>query len=364
MRASTRGRAISDFSKPLAIVAATLLLGGATPGAAALGETPKQALSGAMDYMVQAVCIDGGGRVQRLSPLDPACTRTRKLNVGELLPYHKHDWPSRANADAFPQGMQRADSVPLWHPQLGLVAFTTFDWGDGVRRFGVYDGVNGDGGGLVADEGGFVGSAMTIDHTAGVQIFVNGATCRGTVSFGSLLGWRFAPSDLSAQPSGTTSDDVRRVSGLGEPCPVRYAHAITVWYLTDYAPMRGPDVVGQRTIRTLVSEHYSGVRVDASPNMERMYFSRELGRFRWERWQNQAIGVRPIDQRLSTALQADGRCIGGVGAPKHQGQWTMVRCHEWTNIVPATMAAGDSIVPWLDGLIAGTRAVLLQDVTP
>jgi hypothetical protein len=314
-----------------------------------------------LDYMIQNVCTDSGGKVLRMSPLDPACTAQRNLRVGELLPYHKHDWPSREDAEREPAGMQRGDSIPLQSSQFGPVALHTFNWGNGPRRFGHYNGVYGDGMSLVAVANGLVGSVMTADHKGGVQLFVNGEFCTGTITMSSLLGWPFAAADLAAHPSGVIYGRIKRVRNLGEPCPIRFAHSITAWYFVDLPLIQAPGVVGTRSLRTLVSEHYSGTDIDYSPNMERMYFTRELGRIRWERWQNFSRDERADDPERVSVIAAQGRCVGGVGPPHHAGNWAMVRCHEWTNIVPSADPKGDSIGPWLSGLIDATHAApLLQ----
>src|SRR4051794_19257494 len=62
------------------------------------------------DYLVQEVCLDGGGNV---TSADPAyCSSKRKLNVGESLPYHKIDHSGNWYSDSFPiadtHGMSKA----------------------------------------------------------------------------------------------------------------------------------------------------------------------------------------------------------------------------------------------------------------
>jgi hypothetical protein len=312
-----------------------------------------------LDYMIQNVCVDANGKVRPISPLDSACKKQRDLRLGEPLPYHKHDWDAQ-----LPGGRQRGDSFPVFHAQLGLVAFHTFDWGDGVRQFGRYDGVNGDGGSLVAVGNGLVGSIMTIDQKGGVQMFVNGDHCHGLATTDSLLvGWPFAPEDLSAQPFGVFHSEIKKVKELDEPCPTRYAHAITAWYFIDFVPMSAPNIPGRRFLHALVSEHYSGLSIENSPNMERMYFSRELGRMRWERWQNLLLQNRPDDNARASTLSSGGSCIGGAGKPHHAGDWVMVACHEWTNIVPASNPGGDNPASWLSQLASATGAGLLLSLS-
>jgi hypothetical protein len=312
--------------------------------------------------MIQNVCLNDDGKPLRMSPLDDRCLRQRDLLPGEALPYHKDDWPALKDRLASPAGKQRGDSFPLLHKELGLVAFHTFDWGDGVRKFGRYDGINGDGGSLVVVASGMVGSILTIDQRAGVQLLVNKSACHGSVDLqGLLVGWPFAAADTASD--GVHYSQLKRVQNFGEACPASASHVITVWYFTGFAPMVATGEAGKKQIHTLISEHYSGTDIDNSPNMERMYFSRELGRMRWERWQNLSRQERSDDLSRTEKLADDGRCIGGVGKPNHAGEWVMVACHEWTNIVLSSNPSGDSVSPWLVGLIGATHAAPLLELS-
>ena len=315
----------------------------------------------ALDYMVQNVCVDGAGKVLHVSPLDPNCARQRDLRVGELLPYHKHDWPSANQAAARPQGDQRGDSLPLTLPGVGVVALHTFDFGDGVRRFGEFDGANGDGLSLVSVQGEYFGSLMTLDHTAGIQLFVNTDKCKDAVGLDSVqAGWAFAPVALDARPNGMSQAHVRRVKNLGGACPNEFTYSSTNWYFVEFKPMTGPSTEGKRSLHTLISEHFAGPDPAKFNHLERMYFSRELGRMRWERWQNFSAQRRSDDIDLSSELNSEGRCVGGVGAPKFPGNWVRVRCREWTNIVPSSNPAGDSISEWLSPIIQKYQGTPLE----
>ena len=92
--------------------------------------------------MIQNVCLDAAGAVRiGRSPLDgeAACPRQRDLLPGERLPYHKHDHPSPAERQDAPSGYQRHDLFPVETQGLGTVVEHSFDFGDGGRRFGVFD---------------------------------------------------------------------------------------------------------------------------------------------------------------------------------------------------------------------------------
>ena len=326
-----------------------------------VGAKAKAAEPEAFEYMVQKVCLDGTGALLHLSPLDKKCAAIRDLQLGEALPYHKHDWPAENLARTQPEGYQSGDSVPLRLKTGEVVALHTFDFGDGVRKFGVYDGVNGDGLSLVSFQGQYFGSLMTMDLTGGVQLFVNTDKCEGTVSLSSVeAGWAFGPVNLTAAPSGLLSAHVHRVKNLGVPCPKAYTYSTTNWYFVEFKPMAGPNVEGQRALHTLVTEHFAGPDSNSFHHFERMYFSRELGRMRWERWQNIQVQKRDDDQARSAKLLGEGRCAGGVGAPNFAGNWVRVGCREWTNIVPSSDPNGDKITNWLAPIVQGNPGTPLS----
>ena len=71
---------------------------------------------------------------------------------------------------------------------------------------------------------------------------------------------------------------------------------------------------------------------------------------RWERWQNlssQPLGNEEPGKEMSEKLEESGRCNGGEGRPHYEGLWSMVRCREWTNIIPASFNHGDRLSEWL-----------------
>ena len=77
----------------------------------------------AYDFLVQSVCAGpDGAALPGVTPLDSACTRPRKLQPGEALPYHKQDWPGREDRARRPDGYQRSDSFPVRLLQ-GLAVF-------------------------------------------------------------------------------------------------------------------------------------------------------------------------------------------------------------------------------------------------
>jgi len=315
------------------------------------------------DYMVQDVCVDSDDQaIPGLSPISADCIRHRDLKPGERLMYHRHDWPSYAHLGRHPQGYQRGDSVPYQTTRLGIISVTTWDLGDGERQFGRYDGVKGDGGSFVILSQKFVGSMAAIDRRNGVQLFVNMDSCKGQINSDSLkVGWPFFSTRMDSERSGLVHSRLKVTKALGS-CPARYSHIHTEWFALDFKPMVATGKSGSRSLSAIVSSHYSGPDMDRSPNMERMYFSRELGRMRWERWQNLLIQERPNDRKRATRLRNSGKCVAAAPAPKWPGEWVMVACREMTNIVPSDdSAVGTDIGKYVKGMYAGTVLEKLLD---
>jgi hypothetical protein len=81
---------------------------------------------------------------------------------------------------------------------------------------------------------------------------------------------------------------------------------------------------GTRAIDTIVHEHYDGASIAQAKGLERMYFGKGIGRYRWEYW---APGGRPLRRLVCPALD--------YSVPPAPG-WVMTDCRMWTNLVPNT----------------------------
>jgi hypothetical protein len=56
---------------------------------------------------------------------------------------------------------------------------------------------------------------------------------------------------------------------------------------------------GTRAIDTIVHEHYDGASIAQAKSLERMYFGKGIGRYRWEYW---APGRTPLRRLVCPAL--------------------------------------------------------------
>jgi hypothetical protein len=296
---------------------------------------------GAYDFLVASVCADAHDRaVPGVSPLDgfAACPHPRKLRLGERLPYHKRDWPGLLDRAAQPEGYQESDSFPA-RSALGVAVVQTFDFGDAVRRFGQFD--SGDGGQVAFFSANSASVGVTEDGGAGLQFFI-GPGCT------PLDGWVIVDSSFATAPSGAT---VARIGQRQAGCPQRLGFAATRWHVEPIRlRIRRRGVAGSTVLTTLVSDHFGGRDPATADHLERMYFTRELGLTRWERWQDLGVRDRTEDRRQAAVLADSGRCAAALGAPPEGGPWVMIDCREWTGIVPPNDPAGDPPTFWLDRL--------------
>jgi len=81
---------------------------------------------------------------------------------------------------------------------------------------------------------------------------------------------------------------------------------------------------GTQAIDTIVHEHYDGASIAQAKALERMYFGKGIGRYRWEYW---APRGTPLRRLVCPALD--------YSVPPAPG-WVMTDCRMWTNLVPNT----------------------------
>ncbi len=329
-----------------ALVAALL----ASPAAARAADAPPPGWDAAWAFLVESVCVDAGDHpLFGVSPLDgPArCNRQRKLGIGEALPYRRRDWADLIDRGTHPDGYQQSDSVPV-RTALGLAVVQATDFGDAPRGFGRFD--PGDGGQVVFFTPEAASIGLTEDGGAGLQFFI-GPRCT------PLDAWVVVDRSFASQPTGQT---VARITRRPGACPDHLGYAFTRWSVQ---PVTFRDKVagrvGHTTLTTLVTDHFGGHSVDAAANLERMYFTRELGYTRWERWQNLSRQDRIADRQQAAAMVANERCEPQLGPPSTATRWVMVDCREWTQMVPPLSPGGDRPDFWLDRLrgYPNTRAM-------
>lgn len=336
---------------------ACLVLLLAMPQAARAQDAAPPAWREAWDFLVENVCVDARDRpLVGVSPLDgPArCTRRRKLEVGELLPYRRRDWSDLADRAKYPDGYQQSDSVPV-RTTMGPAVVQATDFGDTPRRFGQFE--PGDGGQVVFFTAGSASIGLTEDGGAGLQFFI-GPGCT------PLDAWVIVDSSFPARPAG---EMVARITRRRTACPDRLGYAFTRWSVQPVTfRYRAGGTIGRVTLTTLVTDHFGGSTVDRANNLERMYFTHELGYTRWERWQNLSRQDNATERQHAAAMAANDRCAPELGPPATSTQWVLVDCREWTQMVPPLAPGGDRPDFWLDRLrdYPETRAIFTKSEPP
>jgi len=306
------------------------------------------------DFMIQNMCLDSAGAVAiGVSPIDddPRCAGQRDLTPGEVLPYHKHDHPGPTDATA-PTGYQRHDSFPVETAGLGTVVEHTFDFGAGEgRRFGVFDAS--DGGDIALFGPGRVSIGATQDPSSGFLLWIG--ECQGLVTAEALThSWLVAEFDPAhpGAPQGETVARLNRAHSDREACPARFVAAYTDWAVRPVRYRTAPGQGAAVTLTTLVSEHYSGDRRDKADQVERFYFTRELGGTRWEAWANRNGNAQyspAVVAEAAARFSASGRC-SPAEPPGGGAAFVMIDCREWTRIVPPMDPAGDRPGFFLDAI--------------
>jgi hypothetical protein len=302
-----------------------------------------------LDFMVQDACVDGGGKaIIGMSPADPACQHRRDLLPGEVLPYHKTDWPGDSDMKSQPFGYERSDSFPFDTTPLGTVVVQTFDFaGPDGRKFGVFD--HGDGGQVVGFSHDTAAVILTEDGGAGLQLMAGPRCAKGEdVRPGRTLdSWMVAGKSAESGGAGSIVAKLRIVKDSS--CPTAVDSAFTEWHYTQFAYRASLDGKLTPPLRTLLSSHFGGTSIETADHLERFYFTKEFGWTRWERWQNMDMSKDPATQSdHGKKFAASGRCQ--TRAPAPGDHWLMLDCREWTNIVQPDQPGGDAPDFWLNRL--------------
>lgn len=304
------------------------------------------------DFMIQNVCVDAADRViPGVSPLDDnrLCRKQRDLRPGEILPYHKHDYPSPGDSKTMPAGYQRHDSVPVETAGLGTVVEHSFDFGYGEgRRFGAFESPD-DGGDItvLSPTGvtpGSVSFGATEDGGSGFLFWVG--DCDGALSAAALArSWIIAEFD-PANPGPLQGETVARLGRARFSERTCSGHSVTAWTQWSVRPFTYRALPGQGApvvLTSLISEHFSRGTREASEQVERFYFTRELGGTRWESWGN-ANGNRQFSAafvaKRAAEIAESGRC-SGAEPPQGGPPMALLDCREWTRMVSPSNPSGD-----------------------
>jgi hypothetical protein len=296
------------------------------------------------DFMVQDVCVDAKDHViANATPLDgkDKCPRHRDLRAGEAPPYHKDDWAPAREAGRV-NGLQSNDTFPIATKAYpaAVVQLRSFVDADGRPR--PFEPGHG-GGGVFLFSDNTIASGITQDPN-GLQFFY-GPGCASTDPARQILdAWVVV--DKSFDPS-RPGHMVARLSRFMKRCD-RLTYSYTSWLTRPIEfRVRSGGAESKKTLETLVTDHFGGPTADGAPNMERFYLTRELGLMRWERWQNFDRQKRAADPHRAEQMESSGQCDSVERPPQASGNWKMVRCRQYTNLVQTLDPTGDLQRSWL-----------------
>lgn len=310
---------------------------------AAVPSTAQENLSEAAltSFLVQCIATDAGGKPDFPSPERPRCPGRGPQGVSDRAEWRKHDWGTLGENGPPRLGHQVSDSV-LDHRGGRNVVVQTFDFGDGERRFGRFDKGNGDGGDLLAVIDGAVWGFFTEDGGAGEQWFIGESCQQDSGPSASRKAWLFFGSDVKRD---TWTDAVARLTIARSPneCPTRGFGSAYTRYLRDtievpFRVLNGdkPATLSGRPVDTIVSDHFGGKDLATADHLERFYFGRGLGKYRWERWEQLSRTSLKDAEKRADDLSGSGRCMPIAHSDSPGEGWVMVDCRTWTTLVRQT----------------------------
>lgn len=287
-------------------------------------------------FLAQCIGTDAAGGPVGIGPERPSCPKGPQT-LADRAEWRKHDWPDTRDPSSAVLGYQASDSVLDRRFKFPVID-QTFDFGDGRRRFGTLDRPGGDGGDAIVLLDGAAWGFFTEDGGGGQQWFV-AERCRDDPRPEARLeSWLMFAAD--AQEGGWRDQLARlTIARTPEACPSRFSNAYTRYRRdTIVVPVRIVDGTKPQNTRawpvdTIVSEHYGGRSIEAANHLERFYFGRGLGKYRWERWENLAKSTLRDNEERSRTLAASGRCMPLPYSESPGPDWSMVDCRTWTNLV-------------------------------
>lgn len=326
-----------------------------------------------LSYLVQQVCIDQTGAVVRIDPyFCPKNDKLRPLQIGEPLPYHKHNQVEPHNPLS-PQeyedkdsDFELHDSYPVRALNGTVLSIDPFDFEPDrfTSRLDGYD--------VYRIDDGWTSVEETRD-SGGFGITWFGANCK------LYNGWVFYPlADLTS--SGIKAGEVKMpISGVywekdgehwpghcpstaqastkqaasgdqschpGASCPSKdYETPITSWEFIPNYPFAGIGNNPVKRLDTIRSIHgfIDGPDFLAHGDLEVFYFTKLYGSTRWEDWMPVGeVKASPRFQRI--AEQASKYCHGTDDVEYHGVKFMVVYCRDWSAV--SVLDKPELAAPW------------------
>lgn len=314
-----------------------------------------------LPYMVQEVCVDQTGAVQRIDPyFCPKSDTLRQLQPGELLPYHKHNLvesgqnpaPEKHDPDK-DSDFEQHDSYPVRALNGTMLSIDPFDF-EPAGTNAALDGYD-----VYRVDAGWVSVEETRD-SGGFGITWYGAHCK------PYNGWVFFPlGDLT--PSGIKAGQTKKpISGVywekdgehwpgkcptyqaslaqadpgellcypGANCPSKqFQEPLTTWDFIPKYPFAGVGNTPVKRLDTVRSIHgfINSPEFLAHGNLEVFYFTKLYGSTRWEEWEPlKEVEANPFDQR--EAEEASKYCKGTSDVEYQGVKFVVTMCRDWSAV--------------------------------
>ena len=329
--------------------------------------------STALPYMVQQVCVDQAGAVVRIDPyFCPKNDTLRPLQIGEPLPYHKHNQVEPHNPIS-PQeyedkdsDFELHDSYPVRALNGTVLSIDPFDFEpdrftsrlDGYDVYRIDDGWTSveetrDGGGFGitwfgADcklYNGWVFFPLADLTSSGIKAGETKMPISGVYWEKDGEHW---PGNCQSAPQASTAQAASGDQSChpGASCPSKdYETPITSWEFIPNYPFAG---IGKNPVKRLDTIRSIHGFID-SPNflahgdLEVFYFTKLYGSTRWEDWMP-AGEVKASPRFQHMAEQASNYCHGTSDVEYHGVKFVVTYCRDWSAV--SVLDKPELAAPW------------------
>lgn len=290
-------------------------------------------------YLVEEVCLSHAGRALPIDPYScPYGDTLRPVEIGEPLPYHKHDQPG----PDYPDGYQQHDSYPARDLGGDVLIVNPFDY-EPFDRFKSWE----DGYDIYRLKDGWVSGGETEDG-GGFSTTFFGANCM------PYNGWVFFPASVLEMPApGRVEMPIHGVyweqNGESWPgaCPSSYqTHSLTTWDFIKDFPFGG---IGGNPVKRLdairsIHGFSTNPQFLAHGHLEVFYFTKLYGVTRWEVWTPRER-VDADDQLRQRAEEVAMRCKGTDDVGYEGQQFVVTACRDWSAVTVSTSPSAPTAWP-------------------
>lgn len=286
-----------------------------------------------VEFLAQCIGTTESGSA-RFGPDAPGC-EGGPSKLEDMLSWRKFDWPGQDDPRSIPSGYLASDAVVIADGPDPVIAHLA-DFGDHIRRFRHFDAGQGDGGQVVQIIDGAAYGVMTEDGGAGYQWFVSPACQPGGTARDRLKSWLFFGDDAK---SGAWREKVVSLTMVRsrDGCARGFAQSYTRYRRESLAvrfimPAGGSRSPVTQDVDSIVSEHFGRGSIETADHLERFFFGRGLGMYRWERWEERRRTLQKGVDDQAARLSRSARCPPIAYSTLPERNWTMTDCRMWTNL--------------------------------